>query len=176
MDFDREKLKVIDIEFKRNNTNKQTLFFDVIEHKFEDQFLVIKYYKEYADKTVRGLQTYIPKENIIQFVVYEEKADYEKYLDDLMGVNKIPKSASKDIIDCHIVWYNKGSGGISDRIIRYVESVSFEKRVDGYVVINYKANPDDKDLKLFRVPHRDVIQLTRLVNGEQEGSWYEQER
>lgn len=125
MDFDREKLKVIDIEFKRNNTNNQTLFFDVIEHKFEDQFLVIKYYKEYADETVRGLQTYIPKENIVQFIVYEEKADYEKYLDDLMGVNKIP---------------------------------------------------NDKDLKLFRVPHRDVIQLTRLINGEEAGSWYEQER
>lgn len=93
-----------------------------------------------------------------------------------MGVNKIPKSSSKDILDCHIVWYNKGSGGISDRIIRYVESVSFEKRVDGYVVINYKEKPDDKDLKLFRVPNKDVIQLTRLVNGEQEGSWYEQER
>ena len=82
MEQSREKLKVIDIEFKRNNTNKQTLFFDVIEHKFEDQFLVI----------------------------------------------------------------------------------------------NYKEKPDNKDLKLFRVPHRDVIQLTRLVNGEQEGSWYEQER
>ena len=95
MEQSKEKLKVIDIEFKRNNTNKQTLFFDVIEHKFEDQFLVIKHYIEYADKTVRGLQTYIPKENIVQFVVYEEKADYEKYLDDLM--DKIPKSSSKDI-------------------------------------------------------------------------------
>lgn len=40
----------------------------------------------------------------------------------------------------------------------------------------YVVNADDKDLKLFRVPHGDVIQLTRLVNGEQEGSWYEQER
>lgn len=50
MEQDREKLKVIDIEFKRNNTNKQTLFFDVIEHKFEDQFLVITHYKEYAIK------------------------------------------------------------------------------------------------------------------------------
>ena len=96
MNFDREKLKVIDIEFKRNNTNNQTLFFDVIEHKFEDQFLVIKHYKEYADKTVRGLQTYIPKENIVQFVVYEEKADYEKYLDDLMGVNKIPINGEQE--------------------------------------------------------------------------------
>lgn len=53
MEQSREKLKVIDIEFKRNNTNKQTLFFDVIEHKFEDQFLVIKHYKEYADKDVK---------------------------------------------------------------------------------------------------------------------------
>lgn len=94
MEQSREKLKVIDIEFKRNNTNNQTLFFDVIEHKFEDQFLVIKHYKEYADKTVRGLQTYIPKKNIVQFVVYEEKADYEKYLDDLIrcdtnGIGKV---------------------------------------------------------------------------------------
>ena len=70
----------------------------------------------------------------------------------------------------------KESGGISDRIIRYVESVSFEKRVDGYVVINYKEKPDDKDLKLFRVPHGDVIQLTKLINGEEAGNWYEQER
>ena len=173
MEHDREKLKVIDIEFKRNNLNHQTLFFDVIEHTFEDQFLVIKHYKEYADKTVRGLQTYIPKENIVQFVVYEEKADYEKYLDDLMDINKIPKSSSKDIMDCYIVWYNKGSGGISDRIIRYVESVSFEKSVDGHVVITYKEAPDDRATKLFRVPHGDVIQLQRLVNGKEEGSWYE---
>ena len=76
-------------------------------------------------------------------------------------------------MDCHIVWYNKGSGGIYDRIIRYVESVSFEKRVDGYVVINYKEKADDKDLKLFRVPHGDVIQLTKLINGEEAGNWYE---
>lgn len=27
MEQSKEKLKVIDIEFKRNNTNKQTLFF-----------------------------------------------------------------------------------------------------------------------------------------------------
>ena len=173
MEQSREKLKVIDIEFKRNNTNKQTLFFDVIEHKFEDQFLVITHYKEYADKTVRGLQTYIPKENIVQFVVYEEKADYEKYLDDLIRCDTHIKNTSKDIMDCHIVWYNKGSGGISDRIIRYVDSVSFEKRVDGYVVINYREKPDDKALKLFRVPHGDVIQLTKLINGEEAGNWYE---
>lgn len=31
-----------------------------------------------------------------------------------------------------------------------------------------------KDIK--GIQYEDVIQLTRLVNGEQEGSWYEQER
>ena len=36
-----------------------------------------------------------------------------------------------------------------------------------------KKHPEDPVMRLFRVPQADIIQLTRLVNGEQEGSWYE---
>lgn len=84
MEQDREKLKVIDIEFKDYDAHDETLFVDVTGYKFLDDFLIIESYKEYSDETVRGLLTYIPKDNIAKMVVYQEKADYEQYIDDLV--------------------------------------------------------------------------------------------
>lgn len=40
------KLKVIDIDYHDDILYTPGLFFDVIEHYFEDQFLVIKWYKK----------------------------------------------------------------------------------------------------------------------------------
>lgn len=78
-----KKLKTVDVDYYDKHSNEDNLFFDVIDHRFEDDFLVISRYREYSEDTV---------------------------------------------------------------------------------------------MKLFRVPQGDIMQLTRLVNGEQEGSWYEQER
>lgn len=75
MEQSREKLKVIDIEFKRNNTNKQTLFFDVIEHRFEDQFLVIKHYKEYDDNRD---SVYIPLSNIALIEYFKSMKEFNQ--------------------------------------------------------------------------------------------------
>lgn len=58
----------------------QVYFFDVIEHYFEDQFLVIKYYKEYGDSSTREEITYIPSVNISKFVIYLDEQCYnERY-------------------------------------------------------------------------------------------------
>lgn len=173
-----KKLKVVDIDFHAiDRSREDNLFFDVIEHRFEDDFLVISRYREYSDGVPRKVDEYIPKESIARITIYQEKNDYLQYIDDLLSpLKKSDEKPKGDIIDCHIVWYDKGTGGIMDKIIRYVESVTFEKRINGYAVINYKEHPEDTVMKLFRVPQGDIIQLTRLVNGEQEGSWYEQER
>ena len=82
------------------------------------------------------------KASIARITVYQEKNDYLKYIDDLLEpFNKSSEKPKSDIIDCHIVWYDKGTGGIMDKVIRYVESVTFEKRIDGHAVINYKEHP-----------------------------------
>lgn len=170
-----KKLKVVDVDFHAiDRSREDNLFFDVIKHHFEDDFLVISRYREYSDGVPRKVDEYIPKESIARITVYQEKNDYLQYIDDLLApFKKSDEKPKGDIIDCHIVWYDKGTGGIMDKIIRYVESVTFEKRINGYAVINYKEHPEDTVMKLFRVPQGDIIQLTRLVNGEQEGSWYE---
>ena len=172
-----KKLKVVDVNYYDKHTREDNLFFDVIDHHFEDNFLVISRYREYSDGVPRKVDVYIPKASIAGFIVYMEKNDYLRYIDDLLSpFNKSSEKPKGDIIDCHIVWYDKGTGGIMDKVIRYVESVTFEKRINGYAVINYKEHPEDTVIKLFRVPQCDIIQLTRMVNGEQEGSWYEQEK
>lgn len=77
MEQDREKLKVIDIEFKDYAAHDETLFVDVTGYKFLDDFLIIESYKEYSDETVRGLLTYIPKDNTTILAML-----YVKYKDD----------------------------------------------------------------------------------------------
>lgn len=172
-----KKLKTVDVDYYDKHSNEDNLFFDVIDHRFEDDFLVISRYREYSDGVPRKVDEYLPKDAIARITVYQEKNDYLRYIDDLLTpFKKSDKKPKADIIDCHIVWYDKGTGGIMDKVIRYVESVTFEKRIDGHAVINYKEHPEDTVMKLFRVPQGDIMQLTRLVNGEQEGSWYEQER
>jgi len=170
-----KKLKVVDVDFHTiERSREDNLFFDVIDYRFEDDFLVISRYREYSDGVPRKVDEYLPKDAIARITVYQEKNDYLRYIDDLLApFKKSDEKPKGDIIDCHIVWYDKGTGGIMDKIIRYVESVTFEKRINGYAVINYKEHPEDTVMKLFRVPQGDIIQLTRLVNGEQEGSWYE---
>lgn len=169
-----KKLKTVDIDYYDKHTREDNLFFDVIDHRFEDDFFVISHYREYSDGVPRQVDEYIPKSSISHITVYQEKNDYLRYLDDVLApFNKSSEKPKGDIIDCHIVWYDKGTGGLMDKVIRYVESVTFEKDLNGNVVINYKERPEDTAIKLFRVPQADIIQLRRLVNGEQEGSWYE---
>lgn len=87
-----QKLKVIDIDYHDDVRCSPSLFFDVIEHYFEDQFLVIKYYKEYGDGSAREEITYIPSVNISKFVIYldeqcyNERNDQMKYL---KGINNV---------------------------------------------------------------------------------------
>ena len=169
-----KKLETVNIDYYNKHSDETNLFFDVIEYLFEDDFFVISQYREYSDGVPRKVDEYIPKDNIARITVYQEKNDYLQYIDDLLTpFKKSDEKPKSDIIDCHIVWYDKGTGGIMDKVIRYVESVTFEKRIDGHAVINYKEHPEDTVMKLFRVPQGDIIQLTRMVNGEQEGSWYE---
>lgn len=53
------KLKVIDIDYHDDILYTPGLFFDVIEHYFEDQFLVIKWYKKIRRrKHSRGYDLY----------------------------------------------------------------------------------------------------------------------
>lgn len=99
MEQNVKKLKTVDVDYYDKHSNEDNLFFDVIEHRFEDDFLVISRYREYSDGVPRKVDEYIPKSSIARITVYQEKNDY--------------------------------------------------------------------------VPQGDIIQLTRLVNGEQEGSWYE---
>ena len=169
-----KKLKTVNIDYYDKHSGENNLFFDVIDYRFEDDFFVIAHYREYSDGVPRKVDEYLPKVSIARITVYQEKNDYLRYIDDLLSpFKKSSEKPKSDIIDCHIVWYDKGTGGLMDKVIRYVESVTFEKRIDGYAVINYKEHPEDTVLQLFRVPRADIIQLRRLVNGEQEGTWYE---
>lgn len=70
------KLKVIDIDYHDDILYTPGLFFDVIEYYFEDQFLVIKWYKKYEDGSTREVMTYIPTINISKFNVYLDDTDF----------------------------------------------------------------------------------------------------
>lgn len=136
-----KKLKTVDVDYYDKHSNEDNLFFDVIDHRFEDDFLVISRYREYSDGVPRKVDEYLPKDAIARITVYQEKNDYLRYIDDLLTpFKKSDEKPKADIIDCHIVWYDKGTGGIMDKVIRYVESVTFEKRIDGHAVINYKEH------------------------------------
>ena len=85
-----KKLKVIDIDCHDDVRCSPSLFFDVIEYNFEDQFLVIKNYEEYADGSTREEITYIPSVNISKFVVYLDEQSYNERKDRmkyLKGIN-----------------------------------------------------------------------------------------
>lgn len=174
MEQDREKLKVIDIEFKDNAAHDDTLFVDVTGYKFLDNFLIIESYKEYSDGTVRGLLTYIPKHNIAKMVVYQEKADYERYIDDLVEAATKKKIPAVDTIDVFLRWYDTSSGGIKERLIRSVVDISVEKEVGGNISIHFLAMPGaSSTVTTFKVRNRDIITFDKLKNGEKVGSWYE---
>lgn len=69
-----KKLKVVDIDFHAiDRSREDNLFFDVIEHRFEDDFLVISRYREYSDGVPRKVDEYIPKESIARITIYQEK-------------------------------------------------------------------------------------------------------
>lgn len=72
------KLKVIDIDYHDDIRYTPSLFFDVIEHYFEDQFLVIKWYKNYEDGSTREVMTYIPTINISKFNVYLDDKNFQR--------------------------------------------------------------------------------------------------
>ena len=72
------KLKVIDIDYHDDILYTPGLFFDVIEHYFEDQFLVIKWYKVYEDGSTREVITFIPTVNISKFNVYLDDTDFKR--------------------------------------------------------------------------------------------------
>lgn len=73
-----QKLKVIDIDYHDDILYTPGLFFDVIEHYFDDQFLVIKWYKNYEDGSTREVMTYIPTINISKFNVYLDDTDFKE--------------------------------------------------------------------------------------------------
>jgi hypothetical protein len=73
-----QKLKVIDIDYHDDILYTPGLFFDVIEHYFEDQFLVIKWYKNYEDGSTREVMTYIPTINIEFVYVYLDDTDFKE--------------------------------------------------------------------------------------------------
>ncbi len=174
MEQDREKLKVIDIEFKDNAAHDETLFIDVTGYKFLDDFLIIESYKEYSDETVRGLLTYIPKDNIAKMVVYQEKADYEQYIDDLVEAATKKKIPAVDTIDVFLRWYDRSSGSIRDQLIRSVVDISVDTKVDGDISIHYLAMPGaSSTVTTFKVRNSDIITFDKLKNGEKVGSWYE---
>lgn len=66
-----QKLKVIDIDYHDDVRCSPSLF-------FEDQFLVIKWYKNYEDGSVREVMTYIPTINISKFNVYLDDTDFKE--------------------------------------------------------------------------------------------------
>lgn len=79
------KLKVIDIDYHDDILYTPGIFFNVIEHYFEDQFLVIKWYQKYKDRSTREVMTYIPTVNISKFNVYLDDTDFKEergYLND----------------------------------------------------------------------------------------------
>ena len=81
-----KKLKVVSIDFYTiERPREEDLFFDVIDHRFEDDFLVISRYHEYSDGVPRQVDEYLPKAAIARITVYQEKNDYLRYIDDLLA-------------------------------------------------------------------------------------------
>jgi len=79
------KLKVIDIDYHDDILYTPGIFFNVIEHYFDGQFLVIKWYQKYKDGSTREVMTYIPTVNIFTFNVYLDDTDFKEergYLND----------------------------------------------------------------------------------------------
>ena len=79
-----KKLKTVDVDYYDKHSGETNLFFDVIDHRFEDDFLVISRYREYSDGIPRKVEEYLPKASIARITVYQEKNDYLKYIDDLL--------------------------------------------------------------------------------------------
>lgn len=57
--------------------------------------------------------------------------------------------------------------------IESVESILFEKHIDGNIIIKYFKTLENRDLASLSIPRRNIIRLDKLQNGMKVGTWFE---
>ena len=57
--------------------------------------------------------------------------------------------------------------------IEAVESILFEKHIDGNIIINYFKTLENRELASLSIPRRNIIRLDKLQNGMKVGTWFE---
>ena len=57
--------------------------------------------------------------------------------------------------------------------IESVESILFEKHIDGNIIINYFKTLENREIAHLSIPRRNIIKLDKLANGMKVGTWFE---
>lgn len=75
---------------------------------------------------------------------------------------------------CFVRWIEYGREVKTKELkIEAVESILFEKHIDGNVIINYFKTLENREIAHLSIPRRNIIKLDKLANGMKVGTWFE---
>lgn len=57
--------------------------------------------------------------------------------------------------------------------IESVESILFEKHIDGNIIIKYFKTLENREIAHLSIPRRNIIKLDKFANGMKVGTWFE---
>lgn len=116
----------------------------------------------YTDERSKVRTTlHIPEKHYIGCLEFDSDVDQNSFFNEDTIIRGYDKDA---IYGCFVRWIDYG---------REVESVLFEKHIDGNVIINYFKTLENREIAHLSIPRRNIIKLDKLANGMKVGTWFE---
>ena len=126
----------------------------------------------YTDERSKVRTTlHIPEKHYIGCLEFDGTVDRNSFFNE----DTVIRGYDKDTIyGCFVRWIEYGREVETKELkIESVESILFEKHIDGNIIINYFKTLENRELASLSIPRRNIIRLDKLQNGMKVGTWFE---
>ena len=126
----------------------------------------------YTDERSKVRTTlHIPEKHYIGCLEFDGTVDRNSFFNEDTVIRGYDKDA---IYGCFVRWIEYGREVETKELnIESVESILFEKHIDGNIIINYFKTLENRELANLSIPRRNIIRLDKLQNGMKVGTWFE---